>query len=133
MDIGAAGALQSPSLEDIEHRTFEFFWQTANPKNGLVPDHWPPHPERDYSSSIAAVGFALTAYPIGVERGWITREQARKRVLATLRFFEGAPSGAASSGVTGHQGFYYHFLDMKTGLRFREVELSTIDSTLLMA
>ncbi|HKU78496.1 MAG TPA: hypothetical protein VJQ42_01535, partial [Rhodanobacteraceae bacterium] len=73
MDIGAASALKSPSLDDIEHRTFEFFWQTANPRNGLVPDHWPPHPERDYFSSIAAVGFALTAYPIGVERGWITR------------------------------------------------------------
>jgi len=134
MDIGAAGALQSPSLEDIEHRTFEFFWQTANPKNGLVPDHWPPHPERDYFSSIAAVGFALTAYPIGVERGWITREQARKRVLATLKFFANAPQGDREDHDAGYHGFFYHFLDMQTGLRYdRWVEVSTIDTTLLMA
>jgi hypothetical protein len=124
----------TPSLDDIEHRTFQFFWQTANPKNGLVPDHWPPHPERDYFSSIAAVGFALTAYPIGVERGWITREQARLRVLATLRFFANAPQGDSEDGDAGYHGFYYHFLDMQTGLRYgRWVEVSTIDTTLLMA
>jgi len=134
MDIGAASALQSPSLDDIEHRTFEFFWQTANPKNGLVPDHWPPHPERDYFSSIAAVGFALTAYPIGVERGWITREQARQRVLATLKFFANAPQGDSEDHDAGYRGFFYHFLDMQTGLRYgRWVEVSTIDTTLLMA
>ena len=134
MDIGAASALQSPSLDDIEHRTFEFFWQTANPRNGLVPDHWPPHPERDYFSSIAAVGFALTAYPIGVERGWITREQARARVLATLKFFANAPQGDSEDHDAGYHGFFYHFLDMETGLRYgRWVEVSTIDTTLLMA
>lgn len=134
MDAGAASALQSPSLDDIEHRTFEFFWQTANPKNGLVPDHWPPHPERDYFSSIAAVGFALTAYPIGVERGWITREQARQRVLATLKFFANAPQGDSEDHDAGYHGFFYHFLDIQTGLRYgRWVEVSTIDTTLLMA
>ena len=120
------------SLEDIEHRTFEFFWQTANPENGLVPDHWPMGDTP--FSSIAATGFALTAYPIGVERGWITREQARQRVLTTLRFFANAPQGASEDDDAGYNGFFYHFLDMKSGLRYgRWVEVSTIDTTLLMA
>jgi len=84
-------------------------------------------------SSIAAVGFALTAYPIGVERGYVTRAEARQRVLTTLRFFRDAPVGDQPSGVTGYKGFYYHFLDMETGLRFRDTELSTIDTALLLA
>lgn len=137
VENGAANALQSSpplSLDDIEHRTFEFFWQTANPQNGLVPDHFPPQPGKSYFSSIAAVGFALTAYPIGVERGWITRAQARERVLATLRFFSHAPQGTSEDEDAGYHGFFYHFLDMQTGLRYgRWVEVSTIDTTLLMA
>src|SRR5690242_18354666 len=78
---GAAEAMPSKppfDLDDLEHRTFAYFWQTANPQNGLVPDHWPLGKEPFFS--IAATGFALTAYPIGVERGWITREQAKQRV-----------------------------------------------------
>ncbi|MEO8190225.1 MAG: glucoamylase family protein [Acidobacteriota bacterium] len=111
-------------LEDLERRTFDFFWERANPRNGLVPDRWPS----ESFSSIAAVGFALTAYPIGVERGYVTREAARDRVLATLRFFA-APAG----GAAGQHGFFYHFLDMESGARFKEVELSTIDTTILLA
>ena len=118
-------------LDDLEHRTFEYFWQTANPKNGLVPDHWPLGKEP--FSSIAAIGFALTAYPIGVERGWITREQAKQRVLVTLRFFAAAPQGPAEDGMTGYHGFFYHFLDMNQGHRYaRWVEVSTIDTTWLI-
>jgi hypothetical protein len=125
-------AAAAPSLDNIEHRTFEFFWQTANPQNGLVPDHWPMG--REPFASIAAVGFALTAYPIGVERGWITRQQARDRVLATLKFFANAPQGDSEDDDAGYHGFYYHFLHMQTGLRYgRWVEVSTIDTTLLMA
>ncbi len=116
-------------LADLEARTFRFFWERANPENGLIPDRWPT----PSFSSIAAVGFGLTAYPIGVERGWITREQARQRVLTTLRFFDSAPQGPEPAGVAGHRGFYYHFLDMTTGHRFKDVELSTIDTALLLA
>jgi len=120
---------QSAFLDTVQRRTFDWFWETTNPRNGLVPDRWPT---RSFSS-VAAVGFGLTAYPIGVERGWITREQARDRVLTTLRFFWQAPQGAEPTGVTGHRGFFYHFLDMETGLRFERVELSTIDTGLLLA
>lgn len=117
-----------PALfDDIEERTFRWFWDTANPVNGLVPDTWP----NPAFCSIAAVGFALTAYPIGAARGWITRAQARERTLATLRFFRSAPQGESADGVSGHQGFFYHFLHMESGLRFGEVELSSVDSTLL--
>lgn len=120
------------SLGQLEHRTFDFFWKTANPENGLVPDHWPMR--KTPFSSIAAVGFALTAYPIGVERGWITRAQARERVLTTLRFFANAPQGDSEDDDAGYHGFFYHFLGMQSGLRWgRWVEVSTIDTTLLMA
>lgn len=116
-------------LDDIQHRTFLWFWETANPKNGLVPDRWPTKSP----SSIASVGFGLTAYAVGVERGWITREQARERVLITLEFFANAPQGPDPRGMTGHRGFFFHFLDMETGERFRETELSSIDTTLFLA
>jgi hypothetical protein len=112
---------------DLEHRTFRYFWERANPRNGLVPDRWPTHAP----ASIAAIGFALTAYPLGVERGWITRVAARQRTLTTLRFMSGLPSGDAPTGIAGHRGFFYHFLDMETGLRFRQTELSTVDTALL--
>lgn len=116
-------------LDEVEKRTFDFFWERANPKNGLVPDRWPT----PSFSSIAAVGFALTAYPIGVERGWITREAARERVLTTLRFFAKGSEGGGAAGGPGTHGFYYHFLDMDTGARFQDVELSTMDTTLFLA
>lgn len=126
------GALPTPEdvarLDDLQRRTFDFFWKTANPKNGLVPDRYPT----PSFSSIAAVGFALTVYAVGVERGYVTRAEARQRVLTTLRFFRDAPQGEAAAGMTGHRGFYYHFLDMETGHRFKDVELSTIDTALLM-
>lgn len=115
-------------IGDIQHRAFRFFWERANPANGLMPDRWPT----PSFSSIAATGFALTAYPVGVEHGWITRAQAAERTLATLRFFWTAPQGPQSSGVTGYKGFFYHFLDLRTGLRYRETELSSIDTTLLL-
>jgi len=116
-------------LDDVQRRTFNFFWETTNAENGLVPDRWPT----PSFSSIAAVGFGLTAYGIGAERGWITREAAAQRALTTLRFFLNAKQGEAAQGVTGYRGFYYHFVDMKTGERFKQVELSTVDTTLLLA
>src|SRR5215470_17557590 len=62
-------------LDELEHRTFDFFWRTTNPDNGLVPDRYPT----PSFSSIAAVGFGLTAYAVGAERGYVTRAAARDR------------------------------------------------------
>jgi hypothetical protein len=118
----------SAMLDDLSERTFRFFWDTANPANGLIPDRYP----KPSFSSIAAVGFGLTAYTIGVDRGYISREQARERTLATLRFFRNAPQGPAQQGMSGYKGFFYHFLDMKTGARIANCELSTVDTALLL-
>ena len=112
--------LFDPFLTDLEERTFRFFWDTANPENGLIPDRYPT----PSFASIAAVGFGLTAYPIGVERGYVTRAAARQRVLLTLRFFRRAPN---------QHGFFYHYLDMKTGKRANDSEVSTVDTALLLA
>ena len=116
-------------LDDLEQRSFRFFWDTTDARTGLAPDRWPTAS----FASVAAVGFALTAYPIGVARGWVTREQARARVLTTLRFFHAAPQGPQATGNAGYKGFFYHFIDMETGTRFKDVELSTIDTALLVA
>ena len=116
-------------LADLERRSFDYFWDTANPVNGLVPDRWPT----PSFASIAAVGFGLSAYPIGVARGWVSRAQARDRTLATLRFLHDAPQGPQAAGVTGYKGFFYHFVDMQTGHRYGTTELSTVDTALLLA
>lgn len=124
------GAPLPALFDDVQARTFRFFWEQHDPNTGLVPDRWPS----PSASSIAAVGFALTAYPIGVERGYVTRAAAAERVLKVLRFFDEAPQGPEPGGRTGYRGFFYHFLDMRTGVRNRpDVELSTIDTTLLLA
>ena len=122
-------AVAAAFLDTVETRTFHYFWDLTNTSNGLTPDRSPT----PSFSSIAAVGFALTAYPIGVERGYITRADAGQRVVTTLRFFWTAPQDSAASGSTGYHGFFYHFLDMNTGTRFQQVELSTIDTALLLA
>jgi hypothetical protein len=118
-----------PFINDLQKRTFRYFWETSNPKNGMVRDRYPS----PTAASIAAVGFALTAYPIGVERGYIKRRDAIKRVLTTLRFLYEAPQGPEPRGTIGYNGFFYHFLDMKTGLRAGDSELSTVDTALLLA
>ena len=116
-------------VNDLEQRSFRFFWDSANPVNGLIPDHYPG----ESFSSIAAVGFGLTAYGVGVERGYITRAQAIERTLTTLRFFAAAPQNDSEDDASGYHGFFYHFLDMKTGRRaMRYVELSSVDTTLLL-
>ena len=115
-------------LDSLQHKTFNWFWDLTPASNGLTPDRWPT----PSFSSIAAVGFALTGYGIGVERGWITRQQAADRTLATLRFFWTSAQDSAGPNTTGYRGFYYHFLDMTTGRRFQTVELSTIDTSLLL-
>lgn len=118
-----------PLFDDIERRTFQFFWDTTNETNGLTPDRYPSRP----FASIASVGFALTAYPIGIEKGWVSRNQAIDRTLLTLKFFRDLPTGPQRTGKGGYKGFYYHFLDMQQGRRYDSwVELSSVDTALLL-
>ena len=128
---GARGldAREIAFLDTLERRTFGYFWDRSDARTGLTLDRWPT----PSFVSVGAVGFALTAYPIGAERGYITRAQARQRVLATLRFFWTAGQDSAAHGSTGYRGFFYHFLDPESGTRFETVELSTMDSALLLA
>lgn len=116
-------------MDTLSHRTFAFFWEEAHPRTGLIPDRAPT----ESFASVAATGFGLTAYPIGVERGWVTREAAARRVLRTLDFLWNAPQHDGAEGASGYKGFYYHFLDPATGARFGTVELSTVDTALLLA
>lgn len=116
------------ALDKLQRDTFRYFLKESNRANGLVPDNTRP----DAPASIAAIGFALTAYTVGVERGFVTRQEAIDRTLTTLRFFRDSPHGTERD-ATGHKGFYYHFLHMDSGRRAWESELSTIDSTFLLA
>jgi len=119
---------QEKLLFDLQSDAFKYFVREVDPDTGLVVDctkeGWP--------SSIAAVGMALSCYPVGVERNWISRDDAIERTLRTLRFFAHSEQ-SSKSDATGYKGFYYHFLDMKTGKRAWECEISTIDSTFLFA
>jgi hypothetical protein len=115
-------------LDELQHKAFKYFLDKTNPRNGLVPDStWANSP-----CSIAAVGFGLAVLPVGVEQGWITRADAVERTLTTLRFFANSPQGPDPDGVSYH-GFYYHFLDLDTGLRSWKSELSTIDTAILIS
>ncbi len=114
-------------LEKLQCETFGYFLHETNPANGLVIDKTAP----DWPASIAATGLALAAYPVAVERGFMTRDAATKRILATLRFFWNSRQGPEPD-ATGYYGFYYHFLDMQTGRRAWDCELSTVDSAILL-
>jgi hypothetical protein len=115
-------------LDHLQRAAFDYFLLRANPANGLIPDTSRP----GSPASIAVVGFALSCYPIAVERGWIQREDAIRRTLATLRFFWHGPPGATFATI-GHRGFCYHFLDIESGKRAWKCEVSFIDTALLLA
>jgi hypothetical protein len=124
----ATDHLRPATIHLLQEETFSYFLHETNRRNGLVRDKT----RRGWPASIAAVGMALTAYPVGVERGFIRREDAVQRVLTTLRFFWKAPQGKGTA-ATGYKGFYYHFLDMATGRRAHLSEVSTVDSALFLA
>ncbi|MFN8376628.1 MAG: glucoamylase family protein [Anaerolineae bacterium] len=136
-DTGANSAADSPNQQEAEallalddtafvdavaRQTFDFFWQEANPDNGLIKDRSTP----DSVASIAAVGFGLAAIPIGIDRGWVGYDEGYQRVLTTLQTF-------INGGVEGEHGFFYHFINMQTGEREWNSELSSIDTALLLA
>ena len=114
--------------EELTERTFRYFWDTTDTTRCLAPDRWPSNP----FSSIAATGFALTAYGIGAERGYVTRAEAALRTRDCLRFYWNAPQGPEAAGKTGYKGFFYHFLRNDDGTRFKTNELSTVDTSLFL-
>jgi beta-glucosidase len=118
-------------LEDLQRRTFQYFWDHSDPKTGLTLDRsrtdgTPPPPGETHHkvASIASTGFALSGYCIAADRGWITREQAKDRTRNTLDFF--------ANRQEHKNGWFYHFVDQKTGERRWQSELSSIDTALLL-
>ncbi len=128
-EIAALVALPDDALLDrMQRAAFAYISDYCNPENGLVADT----SRAGSPSSIAVVGFALSCYPVAVERGWMSRAECAARTLNTLRFFWKSPQNDRPD-ATGYKGFYYHFLDMGSGRRVWNCELSLVDTTLLIA
>jgi hypothetical protein len=117
-------------VEDLEHRSVMYFWEQADHGTGLVLDRASADggrakgPSRDIAS-IAATGFGLSAICIGVQRGWIPRDQAIDRVRTTLRFF--------AERADQEHGWFYHWMDVSNGDRKWDSETSSVDSAFLLA
>src|SRR5262245_46685267 len=120
--------LSDVELARLQLTTLQYYLHESNPANGLIRDKT----DQKATSSIAAIGLGLATIPVLVEREVISREFAPELVLRRLRFFRDSPQGPEPD-ATGYRGFYYHFLDMKTGRRVWNCELSTIDSAFLFA
>ena len=112
-------------LDELEYRALTFFLDHTDPETGLTRDRAPTNGSAsDAPASIAASGFALTAWCIGVERGWLDRDKALGLTLTTLRF--------ADEHVAQERGWFYHFIDTSTGERHWSCEASTIDTALFL-
>jgi hypothetical protein len=116
-------------LDYVQAAAFDFFWFEANPANGMIRDRSQPWS----AASIAAIGFGLTAIPIGIDHQWISRPAGSERVLRTLQTLWLAPQGDATSKTSGYKGWFYHFLNFHDATRFGTSELSSIDTALLLA
>jgi hypothetical protein len=123
-----SGLPTDQDLARLQWTTLNYYLKESNLVNGLIRDKTAP----DAPASIAAVGMALATIPVLSERGIVPRELAASMALKRLRFFHTSPHGPQPD-ATGYQGFYYHFLDMQTGRRVWNCELSTIDSAFLLA
>jgi hypothetical protein len=112
----------------LQRAAFSYLYAYSSDDTGLVADT-----SRQASPcSIAVVGFALSCYPVAVRNGWLSRADAAARTLKILNFFVRSSQSDAPD-ATGYKGFYYHFLDMQTGKRVSQCELSLIDTALLIA
>jgi len=120
--------LTEDQLEALAWVSVEYFLKEVNHQNGLIRDKT----QDGAPASIAAVGMALATAPLAVERGGAPRDFMARRTLTRLRFFWNSPHGPEPD-ATGYKGFYYHFLDMETGRRVWNCELSTVDSAFLLA
>jgi hypothetical protein len=112
-------------LDELQRASFRFFWEAADPQTGLVKDRSRADgPDARSVASIAATGFGLTALCIGSHRNFVSEAQARQRARITLQFLR--------NRMPHHHGFFYHFVDARTGQRVWQSELSSIDTALLL-
>ncbi|WP_322885118.1 glucoamylase family protein [Sinorhizobium medicae] len=115
-------------LGRLQFTTLLYYLHCTNPDNGLVRDKTEPNAP----ASIAAIGMALATLPVVVERGVMIRKFAAKIARKKLAFLLACPQGPEPD-ASGYKGFFYHFLDIETGRRVWQCELSTIDSAFLFA
>jgi hypothetical protein len=119
-------------LDDLSHRCFQYFWDAIDPETGICKDLIHGDPDDNVKKgdesrgSTGVTGFALTALCIGAERKWITREQAKDHVRRALRSY-------TNGTVFAIHGWFYHFNDVHTGQRWKDVEVSTSDCIWLLA
>lgn len=112
-------------LDEIQRAAFDFFWNEAAPTTGQVKDRALANGNDTRTvSSIAATGFGLSALCIGDARGYGSSAGIKERVRVTLRY--------AASQLPNQHGFFYHFVDMNSGVRVWNCELSSIDTALLL-
>src|SRR5918993_990192 len=128
VDEGLDRLLTERDLGLLQLSTLLYYLHETNPDNGLVRDKTDP----SAPVSIAAVGMALATIPAVVERGVLFRDFAAKITRRRLRYLLECPQGPEPD-ASGYKGFFYHFLDIETGRRVWECELSTIDSAFLFA
>jgi hypothetical protein len=121
-------ASDSEMLNNLRRAIVDYYRNEFNPQKGLIADRNQP----GSPSSIAATGMGLGVYIAAVERNILSRADAVERTLALLRFLHSSHQGPEPD-ATGYKGFYYHFLDMQTGRRAMQCELSTVDTAILMA
>lgn len=123
---------QAFSVDQCARKAFNYFRQEADPVTGLVKDRATNvGPIREYDvASIAATGFGLVAICIGAERGWLTRDAAYGRALNTLRFLSGDPTYPRQ--MPQEHGFFYHFVNWRTGQRVWDCEVSSVDTAWLL-
>ena len=114
----------------VEQQTFNYFWNEVNSTNGLVRLR---SDQANTGRHVGAVGFGLSAICVGIDRGWITRDQGRVRVLAALTTLYNAPQGSNASGDAGYHGWFYHQLNLNTGFRNGTIELSSSDTAILLS
>jgi hypothetical protein len=129
-NAAAAPPLATEALLDtLQHTAFDFFWLESNTFNGLVRDR----SATGSPCSIASLGFGFSAICIGIDRGWVSRQDGRARIKTALETLWNGPQGPVAGGIIGYKGLYYHFLDMFQAVRASTCELSTIDTALLFA
>src|SRR6185369_3957411 len=127
LTLFCGGVAAQSFIDDLQKRSFHYFWEQADPQTGLVPDRarmdGSPLPSSHQNvASIAATGFGLTSLCIAADRGWISRAEALERTRNTLRFFD--------TRAFNQRGWFYHWMDAKTGERRWNSEVSSIDTAL---
>src|SRR5215470_19774697 len=122
-DDGLSRTPTDKEWDRLQLSTVLYYLHKTNPDNGLVRDKTDPKAP----VSIAACGMALATLPVVVERGVIFRDFAAKIARTRLRYLFQCPQGPEPN-ASGYKGFFYHFLDIETGRRVWQCELSTIDS-----